>query len=1093
MKSNGSERAKQPAPKSYGQDLVIRTSLIPPQTKPQVIMRQRINQLLSKITYFPLTLLKAEAGYGKTTALAYFFNNSKLPYFWYRLGDTETDPLIFLLHIIYAFRASFEGIGERALAYLSQEGGAVSHWTSAVDSLANDLLDVLSMETVLVLDDYHVADKSEINAISERLIEHMPPRLHIAITSRTMPSLPNRARLRASGELLEISRSDLAFTTDEVKLLFAQRFDHEITHEDAYALATETEGWPIALQMLSEGIKEYGPNTFEKLLRRIPGSSELLFNYLAEEVFLDQPKYIQTFLAETATLRRLDPEICNYLLDRNDSEDILRLLEENSLFVTREGSYRYHHLFRDFLRKRIHIASEHRKALDGRSASYYRSHGDIEEAVHHLLSAEDFASAANLLSTISRPMAYSGRHHVLANWLDKLPSETLDAHPELLLARGHAYRFSSQYKKALIAYARAEKRFGSLGRTIGEVRALRGQALVYLDTVYPARAQPLLTKALQKLGRGEKRERAILLILLAENKTNSGNLRQAERLHHAVYNAAHINDLQPMDPRIYVRDGRFALARQMFESELRTDPWGSGQLRAPRSHRETTALLSWISAMTGEPENARRYAAQSLELGRTLGSPIVECISLARLGISWLTGTDFNIHKARDYYQESILLAERMDVQRFRVEALSGFIIIAGLEGEIIEAKASADQALTILEEAGDQYMSGVIHLALGAAMTICNRKEAAEEIKISRNIGIKCEDRYIPCLANLWLAIYGKRFGQLETSKEALQEALRLSEKHGFDFIFSSVTPLGPKDFASRMNLLESVRLDSPLGTYAARLRESISPPVPSTNPIPFSITNPELAPFYIQTLGPFRVRRQGQEVERRSWEREKALHLLQFLICNRGHLVHREQIFEALWRDTQISAASTGLRVALMTLRKALNVNNEAYDFIRREGECLTIDMNEGVFVDADEFQSLIRLAGSFEQNDPERAISLYESALPLYKGDFLEDNPYAEWADEERNKLITSYLSGAEHLARLWLIKKDYERANDWANAIINKDPLWEEGYILQMQCYWKLEKRALAVRVYDRCRKKLHDALDLDPSPRAQEILHKITKR
>ncbi len=233
-----------------------------------------------------------------------------------------------------------------------------------------------------------------------------------------MPGLPGRARWRASGELLEIGRAELAFTPDEVAALFAQRTGERLAPEAARALAAETEGWPIAVQMLSEGVSNGLAHILDDLLRRMPGPSELLFNYLAEEVFHRQLPEVQTFLAETATLRRLDPDACNYLLGRADSENVLRHLDEHSLFVAREGAYRYHHLFRDFLLRRADpsalppagvagqaLPPERRRALQGKAAAYYRAQGDYEEAIYYLLAAGDHASAADWLATTARPMA----------------------------------------------------------------------------------------------------------------------------------------------------------------------------------------------------------------------------------------------------------------------------------------------------------------------------------------------------------------------------------------------------------------------------------------------------------------------------------------------------------------------------------------------------------------------------------------------------------------------------------------------------------------------------------------------------------------
>lgn len=1088
-------RAAYTPPDAYDDKLIVRSRFIPPRPKPQLIPRPRLDGLLTRLTDYPLTLLKAETGYGKTTAVASFLAGSNLLYFWYSLGDETVDPLTFLLHIIHTFRANYAQIGEQSLAMLTQEGGAARLWAPAVDAFANDLLDALSTETVLVLDDYSTTHQAEINAITERLIEQMPPRLHLIITTRTMPSLPGRVRWRATGELFEIGRTELAFTSEEINLLFTQYTGQPLSPSLAHALAVETEGWPIAVQLLSEGIGSTQSRDLDEWLRRIPGPLEHLFDYLAEEVFLRQPAEIQTFFIETAILRRLDPQSCDALLDRTDSQKTLHHLEENSLFITGESTYRYHSLFRDFLCRRVGVPAEHRRALHSKAAIYYQDQADYEEAVYHLLAAGDHAAAADLLATIARPMAFNGRHQTLAIWLDQLPEDLLQTHPELLLARGHAFRFTSRYHESLTAYGRARQQFEALGDTNGEVRALRGQAQVYLDTVQPRPAEPLLRQALRKVDRRAKHERANLLVLLAENKLNAGQLPEAEHLHHAVYCAAHGNTIPPINPRVYVRNGQFARARRLVETNLRADPWGAGQWRVPRSHREATVLLAWIDAMTGEANSARHYAGQSLELGRALDSPIIECVSLSRLGHGRLTGTDYDPLQAREYYQESLVIAERIGVPRFKVESHLGLILIAGLEGNVARARAIAGEALTILEDGGDRYMTGILNLALGAALTLCNHPDAEDRLNEAAHLGRACGDCFSPCLADLWLAVHLSRLHQADEPLAPLNRALSVSQRHGYDFIFTGIPFLGPKDFTSRLRLLSRVSPGEPMGRYAAHLRSAISPWAAQFNPFAFSMTNLEIAPLYIQTLGPFRVRQAGHEIEQGAWRRTKVLHLLQFLVCRRGHLVHREQILDALWPDTPPAKAATGLRVALNGLRKALTpdpAKGEPSDFIRRKGESLQLDLSPGVRVDADEFVRLIRSAQTLEEKNPERAIELYETGCVLYRGDFLEENPYAEWPREERENLIATYLLAAERLAKL-LIKQDkHEQGMRWANDILAKDPLWEEGYALLMQCHWQRGNRAMAVRMYDRCRRRLREALDIEPSPRTTALFQKISQ-
>ncbi len=1073
------------------EEFVVRTRFVPPKLRPQILHRPRIEAALARALEFPLTMVRADAGYGKTTAVAALLSREGPAHVWYNVGDSEVDPEIFLLHLIHALRAAHPTVGTRALARLASEERSSRLWAESVDSLSNDLLDSLRTETLLVLDDYDRANVAEVNAITERLIETMPPLLHVVITARTMPSLRSRARWRASGELLEISRSDLAFTAEEVSLLFARQLEHPVTDKAARAVAAETEGWPIALQMLSDSLRATHADALDILLRRIPGPAEHLFDYLAEEVFLRQSPEVRRFLGESACLRRLDPDACNQMMELEDSAQILRFLEQSSLFVSWDGTFRYHNLFGDFLLRRSGVSPERRIQLHRRAAAFFGTKGDDEERVYHLLAAGDHQAAADALARIASQMAASGRHQALGAWLDQLPAAVLSQLPELVLARGETYRLSSRYAEALPAYNQAREQFQQRGDVPGEIRALRGQALVYLDTVRPARAEPLLREGLRKT-RGDPPARAALFMLLAENRLNAGELRRAERLFKAVHRYAFGAETHAVDARLYLREGRFAEARQLLDANLRAEPPASVRTRAPRSHRESAALLSWIEALVGDAEGARLHAAESLEVGRALGSPVVESISLARLGFGWLSGHDYDPARARAHFQDAMRTAERLGVARFKVESLLGLTILYGLEGKGEEAETSAREALGILDEAGDRYLWGVVSLALGAALTLSNRPGAEAALSESAQQGNACGDRFTPFLATLWLAISYARTGKAAQARESFARALVSAREFDYGFAFRGTALLAPRDLSLWRGMLRRAQEDPDVGEYARALTRQLDPSADAAG----STTGAEsltTAPLYIQTFGPFRAWRKGQEIPRAAWAREKALQLLQLLVCHRGQLLHRDQIMEAIWPDNSPSSGATGLRVALSALRSTLEPDRESGTdglFVRREGEAIRLALESGIRVDADEFSRLIKSARTGEASDLEGSISLYESALALYRGEFLGENRYAEWAEAERQQRRREFLTAAERLAGLLLRTGETERASRWAETMLQHDPLHEAAYTILMEAYWRQGSRALAVRAYDRCRKRLRDSLGVGPSERTRSMLEKI---
>ncbi|MGQ0648629.1 MAG: BTAD domain-containing putative transcriptional regulator [Gemmatimonadaceae bacterium] len=1076
-----------------GDDLVVRTRFVPPRLRPQIVHRPRVDAMIAQVIDFPLAIVKAEAGYGKTTAVASWLASASHPSVWYHVGDQETDPHTFLLHLVGALQTLHPDVGSRALLKRDSEERSPRLWRAVVDALSNDLLDRLTTNTVLVLDDYDSVNVAEVNAIIDRLVETMPPQLHLVITARTMPSLRSRARWRATGEMLEVTRADLAFTGEEVTTLFSRRQPPGMSAEAARAIAAETEGWPIALQMLSDGLTATDTDALDTLLRRIPGPAELLFDYLADEVFLRQPPETRRFLGESATLRRLDPAACDSTLELTNSADILRSLEQQSLFLTRDAAFRYHNLFGDFLLRRSGVSPERRRQLHLRAAEYYARTGEAEETVYHLIAGGDSTSAAGVLGQIADQMLAGGRQQALGAWLDQLPVEALAANAELLFARAETHRLASRYADALPAYQRAIAAFRSSGNVHGEIRALRGEALLYLDTVQPRLAEPLLRRAMRK-ARGDRSERQALYLLLAENTLNAGNLRRAERMYRVVTRGSPRGGAPVVDPRLFVRLGRLADVRTFVEAQRRAEAAPLLRPRAPRSHRELSAMLAWVEAMMGDAELARQHAEESLDIGHALGSPTVECIATARLGLGWLCGHDRDLVRARGHCLDAIRTAERLEVPRFEVEPLLGLIIADGMEGRPDAVERGVQRALTIIDDSGDRFVRGLVCLASGAALALAERANAEAWLREAARQGEECGDRLVRCLAALWLAIHRSREGRTADARESFAQALEAAQRDGFGFLFLGTALLAPREPSLWRGMLRRAQEDTQVGDFARLLARQFDAGSDASG-ASGTVERPSTAPLYIQTLGPFRVWRRGQELERAAWTREKALHVLQLMVCHRGVALHREQFIDALWHDGSSSTAATGLRVALSALRDALSPERESgaeSPFIRREGDALRLAMEAGIRVDADEFARLLKSARSVESTDADHAITLYESALGLYRGEFLSEHRYVAWADAERQQHRHEFLASAERLALLLLRADEHERAARWAETMLTHDPLWEGAYAVLMEAYWRQGNRALAVRTFNRCRKRLQSALGVAPSERIMTLMNRISR-
>ena len=153
-----------------------------------------------------------------------------------------------------------------------------------------------------------------------------------------------------------------------------------------------------------------------------------------------QPEELRQFLLITSLLDRFNASLCDAVTETGRSAQILRQIEKSNLFlVPLDGKrqwYRYHHLFAELLRHELRVDQPGREAdVHRRAAAWMLEQGLQSEAITHLLRAEDYSTACDLIAESWYPIAASGGHSTVRNWLDSLPQSISAADARLCVAR----------------------------------------------------------------------------------------------------------------------------------------------------------------------------------------------------------------------------------------------------------------------------------------------------------------------------------------------------------------------------------------------------------------------------------------------------------------------------------------------------------------------------------------------------------------------------------------------------------------------------------------------------------------------------------
>jgi len=413
---------------------ILATKLYVPPPRSKIVLRprliERLNEGLSASR--KLTLISAPAGFGKTTLISEWAAGGDQKVAWLSLDEGDNDPACFLTYFISALQTIAANIGKGALVVLQSPQPPSTE--SILTTLVNEI-NTVPDNFILVLDDYHVIDSKPVDEALTFLLKHLPPQMHLVITTREDPHLP-LARLRARGQLTELRAADLRFTPAEAAEFLNQVMGLNLSAEDAAMLETRTEGWVTGLQLAALSMQ--GRQDTASFIKSFTGSHHFVLDYLIEEILQQQSESIQTFLLRTSILDRLCGPLCDAVLGSPSAsgQETLEYLERANLFIVPLDNerlwYRYHHLFADVLR--MHLTAEQPDqlpALHRRASEWYEQNGSPPDAIHHALAAKDFGRAADLIELVMPAMNRNQQFVLLLGWLKALPDELVRVRPVL--------------------------------------------------------------------------------------------------------------------------------------------------------------------------------------------------------------------------------------------------------------------------------------------------------------------------------------------------------------------------------------------------------------------------------------------------------------------------------------------------------------------------------------------------------------------------------------------------------------------------------------------------------------------------------------
>jgi LuxR family maltose regulon positive regulatory protein len=1105
----------------------VNLSKITPPSLPQILYRLRLLNLLEKNKDKKLILILGQAAQGKTTLAASYVKTSKIQSAWMNLDKEESDPVNLFHLIVQSLQYVLKEIDfSHLLSYPLGTGGErpeiplYRDWTESI-------FKHVTMPIQIIIDGLdHLSSDAPAFKFLHILVGESPPNVHLILLSREMPPLSLEFQhLKIVQDALVLNNEDLAFTEDEIREFFKNVRRIPLNAAQLRKIYVATEGWIGALILFSESLSRLTDDSRRKFIfEDLPDHFRReVFQYFGKEIFSSQSEQVQQFLVKSSIIDVIESSFMKNFVGMEDAEEILRGFARRNLFIQpiydkRKGwLFRYHQLFKDFLRARFdsEIGDEERRSLFLKAGTLYEQRGELENSVKYFLEAKAYPRAVSVIEGLGMDLLQKGRREDLSQWLLSLPEDMIRKNPWLLLFLAMTRRFMGG-RENLVSLQKAHTLFKQMGDMRGILISLGQIIEVSVHTgIYLTPIESLIEEGEARLHRLElnqyQYESAVLWYLIAWGRImGEGDIRKGIW---ACQNAYAISkQVKDISLQAYalcfsgfglVLLGEFSLADETFKKiERVVEKSIYPEFKAIElmvhciltNHRgDFTKAQSLVEELQGEIEKhgfVHMYP-WVYEISGYLGIALGKFSEAEKIGKQYLT------------------TAISLDNSLFRAFAYRLLGLIYLHQGDVKKAQGALERSIsTFSGEAPSKYHLNRTRIIMGLLCSHLKDYTRGEKVLNEALQYFLSISSYISLVeVHLALAFLHQEQRKKDDAVFHLQTAFKIAEEKKYEYFYNLGMKYLTKACLLALELKVGGARDYASYLLSTRLSSASEEELKKLSDHPYSMIREKVweirkaihrskAPsLRIETLGGFRIFRGDSPMEEREWDRIQPKQLLKAILSH-GTRAPKETLTEELWPEEKPKTTEKNFKTTLQRLRKCLEPAIDKYfgsSYVHLHDNIASLDP-ELCQVDVDRFLSLLKKGEEKEKRgDMKTALSFYTDAMELYKGEFLPEEFYAPWVDMKREELKGKYIDLLHRVAKILERQGALKKATECYIKVIQTDPLLEESYQNLMTLYSSKGMYNEALRVYEACKKALKAGLKSKPDSVTTALYNKILEK
>lgn len=1078
----------------------LRTKLLPPRSAPNILSRPRLIERLKSNLSSPATLIAADAGYGKTTLISEFVRLQSRPAVWYQLDQTDADPSVFMGYVARGIQDRFPEFGNNVLTYLSENSDEISRFPErSADLLINEILTRIEQPFLLVLDDYHhLGRETAVHRIVDRLVTYSSELTHVAITTRDLPPLAiMRRRTQFPGML--ITRDELLFTDEEVRMLFRETLGIELRDEELSAYRERTHGWVTALQLTrqiaDQEMQDRSGSPRPDLKEILNRTRRDIFDYFAEEVFSRETLDTRRLLLSLSVMESLPLDVCTALFPEMRLAATLPELAQRNVFLTVAGDgqsgeeYRFHPLFRDFLLRRLRSEVGHAGVAIERNrvAEHFLERNQWEIALPYLIEAGNFERAAAVIAERGEHWISAGAFSSLVSNATKIPSDILERYPRAILHLSEVARLEGHMERSAISLSRSVSLLRDAGDKEGEAEALHSLASIERRKGNLSRAFELLASA-ESIAAPESETamkcantRGLCFIAQGRHSEAEQQFRIALQIAEKTGNRRFIRLITHNLALSPGYRGDFAEALRWFK-RIFSDGEGIQLPQEAIGHLNIARLHLY----RGEFDQAELHLNRSIELCNLFNLTGLRGEIFEAYGNLYReTG---NYTRAAEFYDRASNAYSEADISITSRELKEEIAKLHLLTGNTTRARVLLEDLIEERKQAGNLKGVATAELLLCRVALAENRtQEVIDDLERLAGYFTSEGNYYDEAIALISLAEANFKCGNSAAALAPLLRVLDLSARFDYEYWLRNEFKRNPNLFA----------IDEIADRLPADLRAASEQPEASTPEklsMDIRVDERTAADLSIKVMGPPEIiRENGELVPAGAWTTRRSRDIFCFIATSNHRRAAKDLLIDTFWPDENAEAIEKNFHPTISHIRKALNLGQAIkQNFIIYRNGAYLLNPEFTYFIDTEEFELLIAAAEkSRREKDFDHMRKSLETAYSLWRGEFME-GVYDSWAESRRHYYNEQFQRVLAALAKQYFAEKKIMTAQKFANELLASDPYREDIHRLVLKIFALQGKKAAVKKHYDSLVEMLRDELGIEPTQETKRLAHELLR-